>query len=375
MSTRTNPDGVRIDPLAHLDEAQRAALARAKRAARWVGVILPLALTAIATIVLVLWIPRMPDPMAVHWGPDMTPDGFGPPWMNAAMAAGLGLAMTALSWLQGLQTWQARQRGTAVWSSMFRILPAIVLGAVVFMQVIAVGTAWVQLDAVDARQTVAIGWVVLAAFGLWIGVTLIAFLAQPKLRIEAPGSGPVAPMPLATSERAVWVGEVRPSRVFVWVIAVALVMLAAMALWAFSVEPWAGAVVAGSFLLVLVLALISTWFRVRIDDAGLEARALLGWPVFRLRADDVVSVAAAQVMPFAEYGGWGMRWTPDRFGIVMRTGEGIVATRRNGRLFAVTVDDAPTGAALLAAAAQRASGGAGAEARTAAAREKERNDD
>jgi hypothetical protein len=40
----------------------------------------------------------------------------------------------------------------------------------------------------------------------------------------------------------------------------------------------------------------------------------------------------------------------------MRTGEGILITRRDGRLFAVTVDDAATGAALLEAVAARAAG-------------------
>lgn len=349
------------DPLAHLEAGQRADLARAKRAARWVGVILPLALTVIATIVTVLWIPRMPDPMAVHWGPDFRPDGFGPPWSNAAMAAGLGLIMTALSGLQTLQSRQARRRGAAVWSAMFRLLPAIVLGAVLFTQTLAVGSAWVQLDAADARETGPIGWVLLAAFALWIAVTTIAYFAQPRLRIDVPARGPAEPLPLAPGERAVWVGGVSPSRGFVWGIGSVLVLLAAMVLWAFSVEPLAGWILGGSYLLVLVLALAATWFRVRIDDAGLEARGLLGWPVFRLRADDIVSVEAAQISPFAEYGGWGLRWTPDAFGLVMRAGAGVVATRRNGRKFAVTLDDADTAAALLAAAAQRAAGsGAGA---------------
>lgn len=36
----------------------------------------------------------------------------------------------------------------------------------------------------------------------------------------------------------------------------------------------------------------------------------------------------------------------------MRAGEGIVVIRRDGRVFAVTVDDAETGAALLAAIAK-----------------------
>lgn len=351
-----HPTGPPTDPLAHLGEAQRARLALARRAARWVGLILPLAITVIATVVTALWIPRMPDPTALHWGPNMEPDGFGPPWSNAAIALGVGLLLTSLFGLQALQRAQTRRRGGAIWSSSYRFLSAIVLGTVVFVQTLAVGTAWVQLDAVDARTTGSIGWVMLLGFILWIAVTVLAYLTQPRLRIDAPGSGPAAPLPLAPGERAVWVGEVRPSRVFVWIVSVALVLLAAAALLSFSVQPVAGWIMLLCFVLVLGLTLISSWFRVRIDASGLEARALLGWPVFRLPAQEVRSVSAAQISPFAEYGGWGLRWTPDRFGIVMRTGEGIVATRRSGRLFGVTVDDAETGAALLAAAARDAGG-------------------
>ncbi len=348
------PADAEPDPLARLDETQRTELALAMRAARWVGLILPLVLTALGAGLTALWIPRMPDPMAIHWGPDFRPDGFGPPWTNAAMALGLGLGITALSGLQALQSRQAKRRGGAIWSSMYRFMPAIVLGTVVFIQIIAVGTARVQLDAADARDSGSIAWIMLAGFVLWIAVTVLAFLAQPRLRIEAPGAGPTEPLPLAPGERVVWVGEVRPSKAFVRVLLAVLVLLAAVALWAFSVEALAGWIAALSFLLVLALTLCSTWFRVRIDASGLEARAPLGWPVFRLRAGDVESVAVARISPFAEYGGWGMRWTPDRFGLVMRTGEGVVATRRNGRLFAITVDDAENAAALLAAAARNA---------------------
>ena len=40
-----------------------------------------------------------------------------------------------------------------------------------------------------------------------------------------------------------------------------------------------------------------------------------------------------------------------RFGIVLRTGEGIEVTGENGRVMVVTIDDAATAAAVLSAAA------------------------
>ncbi len=43
-----------------------------------------------------------------------------------------------------------------------------------------------------------------------------------------------------------------------------------------------------------------------------------------------------------------------RFGIVLRTGEGIEATREDDRVMVVTIDDAATAAAVLSAAAPAA---------------------
>jgi hypothetical protein len=55
------------------------------------------------------------------------------------------------------------------------------------------------------------------------------------------------------------------------------------------------------------------------------------------------------VNPLAEFGGWGWRWGADgRVGVVLRAGEGIQVTRTNGKRFVVTVDDAQTGASVLA---------------------------
>jgi hypothetical protein len=108
------------------------------------------------------------------------------------------------------------------------------------------------------------------------------------------------------------------------------------------------------FLVITCFVLATSWFRVRVDETGITVRSVVGWPTFHVPAVDIDRVAAAEIAPFAEFGGWGMRWMPGRLGIVMRTGEGIVVTRRDGRVFAVTVDDAETGAALLAAAAKQA---------------------
>lgn len=73
----------------------------------------------------------------------------------------------------------------------------------------------------------------------------------------------------------------------------------------------------------------------------------IGFPRFRLPSSDIRHVETVHVEPVGDFGGWGLRWRPDRFGVITRTGEAIAVRRRSGRRFVVTVDDADTGAALL----------------------------
>jgi len=56
-----------------------------------------------------------------------------------------------------------------------------------------------------------------------------------------------------------------------------------------------------------------------------------------------------------EFGGWGVRTSvaTGATGVVLRSGEAIEIHRTGGRRFLVTVDDAATGAALLATLAER----------------------
>ncbi|MCI1020309.1 hypothetical protein HWD99_16915 [Microbacterium sp. C5A9] len=42
---------------------------RARTAFWWVGVIIPLALLVLAGLVVLAWLPEVPDPAAIHWGP------------------------------------------------------------------------------------------------------------------------------------------------------------------------------------------------------------------------------------------------------------------------------------------------------------------
>ncbi|WP_449281386.1 DUF1648 domain-containing protein [Leucobacter sp.] len=331
---------------------QRRELRRAKRAALWVGLVLPLAVTVAAAALLLAWLPRLPDPMASHWSGTGAPDGFMSPSANTVAFVSLGAGM---SLLLGLLAVLGGGRATnPVWSGMNRFLAAVSLGIATLIMVAAVLTARIQLDLADARDAPGVGGAMAVAFGAALAAGAAGFLAQPRLRIESSRRASARTLALGPDERAMWVAEIRPSRTFGWVLGTTLVLCGSTAVLLAVVGAPAWWPTAVLFLLVAAMSAVCAWFRVRIDPEGLEARSLVGWPSFRVPAGDVERVEVREVSPFAEWGGWGLRWVPGTgFGIVMRTGEGIVITRRDGRTFAVTVDDAETGAALLSAVAAR----------------------
>lgn len=100
---------------------------------------------------------------------------------------------------------------------------------------------------------------------------------------------------------------------------------------------------------LFVLIATTMTFTVRVDERGLTVRSLFGVPRFRVRLADVAAVDAVEVRPLRHFGGWGLRRRRGMFGVVMRRGPAIRVRRADGTFFVVTVRDAPSGAALLAA--------------------------
>lgn len=340
-----------------LNEEQRGDLARAVRAARWVGLILPLVVLAAATVLLVVWLPRMPDPAATHWGFTGGPNGFGSAqtfvWLNACLGGAIVVLLYAV-----IAIGRSRE-GDPVWSPLHRFLAAFSAGYAVFTAAVNISSAAVQFDLSDATEASPIGGLMGLAFGIWAIVTAAAWFAQPRVSVLPRSNGPIEPLQLSATQRAVWFGRVLPSRALIWVVGAVMLLVAGSVVLVFATSTELAPRIISIATLVLVSGLIVTTsaFTVSIDSSGLEARSYLGWPVFRLPAADIAEVAATRIDPLGEYGGWGMRWVPGgRFGIVMRAGEGVVATRTDGRIFAITLDDAETAAAVLAAAAAGAAG-------------------
>ncbi|MEE4494486.1 DUF1648 domain-containing protein [Streptomyces sp. BE230] len=86
---------------------------------------------------------------------------------------------------------------------------------------------------------------------------------------------------------------------------------------------------------------------VAVDRRGITVTGMLPWPRVHVPLDRIEAAVSRDIRPLAEYGGWGYRIRPGRTGVMIRSGEGIVARLADGRDFAVTVDDSKTAAALL----------------------------
>lgn len=203
------------------------------------------------------------------------------------------------------------------------------------------------------------GWGPAWTYPLLIGVLGLVFTAIALVVALLPARAPIdvvdpEPIHLAPGQVAAWNRTVLASTAFYWVVGAGIVVSAAAAVvtvWATSGRAWP--IVFLPVLLGVLLALSGGW-RVSAGPAGLTVRGIYGLPVFRVKAADIAGVVAIGVVPLRDFGGWGIRGAVGRdghwrTGIVVRAGDAIQVTRRSGKQFVVTVDDAARGAAVLKA--------------------------
>ena len=143
-------------------------------------------------------------------------------------------------------------------------------------------------------------------------------------------------------ERAAWTGRAH----LTWWLPLALIAIGVV-LWT-TARSLIGALPV-ALLLLVYLAL--GWIRVSVDTQGLRIRyGVLPWPVTSVPLDHIRRAERIDLAPL-QWGGWGYRGSRKAFGraaVVLRSGDAIKLQLTDGSEFAVTVDDAATGAALLA---------------------------
>jgi membrane protein YdbS with pleckstrin-like domain len=181
--------------------------------------------------------------------------------------------------------------------------------------------------------------------------------AAPDAHPDPSGSGDDARLSGAHAQiPEVWQGSA--TNRFQWLLAaigvacLALgVQLAVDGRWTSSAVPLVMAVVGcvAAGLLVLFGTLAFVHVAVRVDREAVEVRCgHIGVPRRRIPLSAVVDVETAPWVTPRHWGGWGYRWRPEQgMAIVVRRGEAVVLTLRDGRTFTVTVDDAEGAACCI----------------------------
>ncbi|MGC4804891.1 DUF1648 domain-containing protein [Micromonospora sp. DT233] len=302
-----------------------------------------LSILAVAAAVALSWRAELPDPVATHWGVRGEPDGFtsldASLWGGFGLGALLVLGFGAVTTLWGQSAVNRRVgAATAIWAALF-------------MALLQLGTLHAQLGLADARDAGGIGGTLtLALVGSLAPAVLVGLLlpGDPPQPTGAPVAAEAARVPLATSERAVWIGHTDAGPAVVVVGALSVVVLVGLAV----VSGMWGLLIVAALLVGLFVVMFA--FTVRVDETGLLVRSSTGWPRTRVPLDEVLRASVVQVRPVREFGGWGWRvGRGGRLGIVLRAGEGLLVERTGGRSVVVTVAGAGTAAALLNSLADR----------------------
>lgn len=310
---------------------------------------LPLLYTVVALIWQWALLPSLPDPIAIHWGANGQPNGFAPAWTNLVLTTVFGIGIPLLFAGMVARPIRRGEQGMT-----FRFLGAVASWLSVLVSGLAVGTMISQSGLDDARNAPSVFVPLIAAVLLATAAGLLAWFIQPAVSMPKVSGREVQPVSLAAGEQAAWMRETSMPTVFVVVLSLLTLALFVASVWALATTDLNTGLVTLLAPVVLTVALLSTTvFRVRVNGDGLTVRSLIGWPRFHVPLDQVASVEARTVYPMGDFGGWGVRWRPNAWGVVLREGEGMVVTRTNGKQLIVSVNDAETGAALLAALVAR----------------------
>ncbi|NLA36314.1 MAG: DUF1648 domain-containing protein [Actinobacteria bacterium] len=317
------------------------------------AIAIPVVATAVGLALQLSALGDLPDPIAINFGGNGEPGAFAPAWVSIALLAAIGLGIPlamALSALSGLRL--GGQGG------FYRLTGTLAAGMSTFIAALSSALTLGQKGLADAKDAdispVALG----VAIAITAVAAAVAWFIQPADAADHDRRQPVKPYDLAPGERAVWLSEASMSHRAIAMLGLAVVALwvGAGVAWVLSADPWTALLLA-VVALVLTLAVFATAaFRVRIDAHGLTARSLAGVPRFGVPLDEIESVALVDVNPIAEFGGYGLRRVPGRFGVIVRSGQAISVQRRDGGLeFVITARDSATGAALLTALLENSS--------------------
>ncbi|MDQ1128241.1 hypothetical protein [Microbacterium sp. SORGH_AS_0888] len=303
---------------------------------RWAIALILLSLPPVGILVSgLLWRDAMPEQVATHWSDLGAADGSAPTrvvfLMTLAVAGAVAIAGTVTVAVPCLR--RRATRAILFWLG----VPAGLAAACWLIP------AWLTLRAGSPEG---------AVLGIWIIPLVVCVLAgaAPYAIAPPPGGADAAlvpGMPLAPGEVGAWSRTVT-ANVFVYA-TIALLVIAGIVYVPLLLSSRLGAVWPGLVVLVTVSLVTAAFMRLRVtvDWRGLRIISVpLGIPLMRIPLNRVRHAEAAHLRP-GEWGGWGYRIMPGRSALILRGGPGLIVTRTNDRLFAITLADPEIPAGLL----------------------------
>ncbi|SES44189.1 Protein of unknown function [Streptomyces sp. yr375] len=292
---------------------------------------------------------RLPDRLATHWGAGSgRPDGSMPLWAAAMFPALIWGVLAVVVMLTLRRTWA----GGAV--------PGWAVASLGFGGVTLLGgqasIVRANLDRADWHEAGSVTSGVVGTLVVAATVGAFGLLAARRAPAEPRPEADVPTLDIPAGQRVVWLARTSNS----WL--QALAALTGLLAIAVGVAALAGLtdlpflLAATPFALASVLVLGCSSVQVRVSERGLVvAFGPLGWPTRRWAAEDVESARVESRTP-AQVGGWGYRLSGLGTTVLLRGGECLVIHPSKGREFAVSVDDAERGAALLNSLSARHTG-------------------
>ena len=273
----------------------------------------------------------LPDPVATHWSPGGQPDGS----LSKSGAALLLVAMPA-AWAAAGALIVRFGRGPVVH------IGALLGGVGALTAVVTWAEVLANVHAPTWHHTgTAVLYSLIPAFAVGGAVTVSVWRLAPGTLPPVP----TAPRPghPAPGEMAAWTGHARAA--WGWAPPLAVFGLGV----AVVVITGEGVVGVPAIAFGLALSAFDS-IRVTVDRTGLDVRySWLARPVTHIPLEQVINASAIDLRP-SEWGGWGYRGSRRAFGraaVVLRAGPAIRLDLTDNRTFAVTVDDAATGAGWL----------------------------
>ncbi len=283
---------------------------------------------------------RLPDRLATHWDASGGPDSSMSFWAATFVPGLIWLGMAAVV---VLILWRAR--GSAAGAAPGWAGATLGFGGVTLLGAQA-SIVRANLDNTDWREAGSVTVWVVATLAAAVAVGAAALWAGHRSRVTVPPpAGPTMEIP--EGQRFVWLSWASNPWLHGMAAVTGIVSVAASVTAVGGLTGAEAALLAGPLALATVVVLGCASVQARVSEKGLDVTfGPLGWPARRWAADSIAS-ARVETRTAAQVGGWGYRLNGLGTTVMLRGGECLVIRTVKGKDFAVSVDDAERGAALL----------------------------